>query len=433
MGLEMGRCFCLSRFSISDSRDYFLRDGEKFFYLADTWWSAFTNPSLEECRYYLEYRRMQGFNAVQINVLPQHDRSEYNVFVEPFEALADGGWNFRRPNKEYFDRAERIVEMAVERGITPALVVLWCNYVKGTWGSKISPKNIIPLEFLEEYVTYVAERFGGYEPIFVISGDTNFEEEDSIIYYKTALDIIKRRCPRSLTTMHLMGGLWEVPEVFVKSPNYDFYMYQSGHAVERQSLAYELARRFYGMPVKRPIVNGEPCYEGHSHGGKYGRFGRFDVRKAIWQSLLSGAKAGVAYGAHGIWCWHRRGARFLGERFSGTPYDWETALRFPGAFDASFAKWVFESYDLFEIEPANDRLLNETSEIRVSEDGEKVVVYAPYGCDVKLRLDDVPHRWEGIELESRRVFKPSARLSDGQTVLEMSDFNSDVLYIGYKP
>ncbi|MBS7648086.1 MAG: DUF4038 domain-containing protein [Candidatus Bathyarchaeia archaeon] len=422
----------MSELSISNTRDYFLRDGEKFFYLADTCWSAFTNPSYEEWEYYLDYRRMQGFNAIQINILPQHDRSESDNYIDPFEALPDGGWDFTSKNEKYFDRAEKMVEMAVEREFTLALVVLWCNYVKGTWGSKINPKRIIPLEHLEEYVTYVAERFGKYNPIFIISGDTNFETEDSIIYYKTALDIIKRASPNSLTTMHLMGGLWDMPEVFIKSPNYDFYMYQSSHIREHQHLPYELAQRFYNMPVKRPAVNGEPCYEGHSHGGKYGRFGRFDVRKAIWQSLLSGAKAGTAYGAHGIWSWHKKGKKFWGERFSGIPYEWRAALKFPGAFDASFAKWVFEKYDMFDIEPANEKLLNETPEIRISEGRDKIAVYTPYNWDIKLRLNGISCKWEGIELESRRVFKPEVKISSDYSVIEMTDFNSDILFIGFK-
>ncbi|MEM2091751.1 MAG: DUF4038 domain-containing protein [Candidatus Bathyarchaeia archaeon] len=422
----------MGKLSISDTRDYFLKNGEKFFYLADTCWSAFTNPTYEEWEYYLEYRRMQGFNAIQINVLPQHDRSESDNYIEPFEPLSDGGWDFNKRNEKYFDRAERMVKMAVEKDFTPALVVLWCNYVKGTWGSKITPKRIIPLEYLEEYVIYVVERFRKYDPIFIISGDTNFETEDSIIYYKTALDIIKRASPNSLTTMHLMGGLWKIPEVFLRSPNYDFYMYQSGHHGERQHLSYELAQKFYNMPVKRPIVNGEPCYEGHSQGDKFGRFGRFDVRKAIWQSLLSGAKAGIAYGAHGIWSWHKREKKFWGESFSGTPYDWNTALRFPGAFDASFAKWLFEKYNMFDIKPANEKLLNETPEIRVSESEDKIIVYTPFNWDVKLRLNEVIYKWEGIELASRKVFKPTVKISGDHIIIEKSNFNADVLLIGFK-
>ena len=37
----------------------------------------------------------------------------------------------------------------------------------------------------------------------------------------------------------------------------------------------------------------------------YGRFQAEDTRKAAWSSILSGACAGVAYGAHGIWNWQK--------------------------------------------------------------------------------------------------------------------------------
>ncbi|MEM1557335.1 MAG: DUF4038 domain-containing protein, partial [Thermoproteota archaeon] len=288
------------------------------------------------------------------------------------------------------------------------------------------------LEKLEEYVGYVVDRFGKYDPIFIISGDTNFETDESVEYYETALNIVKSRSPGSLTTMHIMGGLWNLPEVLVKSPKYDFYMYQSGHMKEHQHLPYELAQKFYNMPVKRPIVNGEPCYEGHSHGNKYGRFSSFDVRKAVWQSLLSGAKAGVAYGAHGVWPWHKEGRIFGGESFSGPPYEWSVALRFPGAFDAAFAKWLFQKYDLFSIKPANYRLLNEAPEIRVSEGDDKIIVYTPYNWDIKLRIDGALYEWEGIDLGLMRFFKPDVKAFEGYSVLEMSEFNNDALIIGVR-
>ncbi|MCS7111471.1 MAG: DUF4038 domain-containing protein [Ignisphaera sp.] len=415
---------------ISETRDYFLKDGEKFFYLADTCWSAFTNASIDEWSYYLEYRMMQGFNALQINVLPQHDRSSSSNYMDPFEAASDGGWNFGRRNEKYFDRAERMVELAVKKDFTPALVLLWCNYVRGTWGSSITPSRIIPIEYVEDYVEYVVDRFGKYNPIFIVSGDTNFETSEAVEYYTRALEIVKRRAPNSLTTMHLMAGL-TLPDVFVRSQNLDFYMYQSGHSRERQTLPFELAQKHYSMPIKRPIINGEPCYEGHAHSGKYGRFSNFDVRKAIWQSLLSGAKAGVSYGAHGIWNWHVKGSRFMGEAFSGESYDWRTALGFPGAFDAVFAKWVFERYNLFDIEPANDKLLYNTgSEIRVSMSKDKIVVYTPYNWSIKLKTNGETYRWDGIELASRRVFKPRIEISGDYTIIKMSEFNSDLLIIG---
>ncbi|MEM4461593.1 MAG: DUF4038 domain-containing protein [Candidatus Bathyarchaeia archaeon] len=424
----------MPRLYISSTRDYFLTDEERFFYLADTCWSAFTNPSYDEWRYYLEYRFMQGFNAIQINILPQWDRSYSENYMDPFQPTPGGGWDFDKRNEAYFDRAEKMIEIAVDMGFIPALVVLWCNYVRGTWGSRIDPSRIIPVEKVEDYVCYIAERFGKYNPIFIVSGDTNFETEESIEYYTRAMDVVKREAPNSLTTMHLSGGLYDIPDRILKSPNYDFYMYQSGHRRDRQHLAYELAQRFYNIPVKKPIVNGEPCYEGIGSIRMYDRYGRFtyiDVRRAIWQSLLSGAKAGIAYGAHGVWLWYKGGVYRYSDVY-GQPYHWIVALKFPGAFDAAFARWVFERYDLFDIEPANDRLVNRTDEIRVSIGRGKIVVYTPYNCSVGLRMDGAAYRWEGIELEGRRIFKPRVEVRGDETIIKMADFNSDILVIGYE-
>jgi len=188
------------------------------------------------------------------------------------------------------------------------------------------------------------------------------------------------------------------------------------------------------MPVKRPIVNGEPCYEGmgsFKFYNKYGRFDNFEVRKAIWQSLLSGAKAGVAYGAHGIWSWQKKG-EYPVAKIWDTPYPWSVALRLPGAFDASFAKWVFERYDLFDIRPANEKLLNETNEIRVSEGKDKIIVYTPFNTDVKLKSDESYDEWEGIDLETRRIFKPKVEKAEKSLVIKMAEFNNDLLIIGRK-
>jgi len=413
---------------ISDTRDYFLRDGERFFYLADTCWSAFTNVSFEEWNYYLDYRASQGFDVLQINILPQHDRSKSPYYIDPFIVKPNGDWDFGKVNEEYFDRAEKMVDIAVDKGFVPALVVLWCNYVPGTWGSRlIKPRRIIPRECLESYVEYVAERFGKYNPIFIISGDTNFESPEAEEYYLKALEIIKRKCTSCLTTMHLVGGLWQLPSRIVESPYYDFYMFQSGH--NGKVRPYELAQRFYKMPIKRPIINGEPCYEGLA-GGRYYRHDRFNVRKAIWQSLLSGAKAGVAYGANGIWNWHRRGAKFFGEGFAGPSFDWRTALKFPGANDAALAKRLFEEYDLFDIKPSNEILLNETDEIRVAIGKGKVVVYVPYAWRIKLRLEAGSYKWLGLELETRRVFKPDIIEEGSTTIFQTPEFNSDFVIVG---
>jgi len=425
----------VARLRISESKDYFVDEhGKKFFYLADTVWSAFTNISIEEWAEYLDYRRMQNFNVLQINILPQWDASPSDISILPFKLKSDGSWDFYSINQTYFDRAEQMVRMARERGFIPALVILWCNYVKDTWGSKINPQNIMPLDFVKPWVEYVGERFGKYDPIFIISGDTNFEGPQAIDYYLIALETIKDKCPHCLTTMHLCGGFWELPKEFETSSKLDFYMFQSGHSATKQDLAYILAEKFLSKTIKRPIVNGEPCYEGHSYGYSYGRFTRFDVRKAVWSSLLSGAKAGVTYGAHGIWNWHKKNKDFISKKFSGIPYDWKTALRFEGAWGVSFARWLFETFDLFDLSPAY-KVLNETNDIRmaVSKDNKKIAIYIPYATEVSIDMDLSDYELLGVILDKRYVIKPEINIGRNRTIIHMYQFNSDIIILGERP
>jgi len=303
--------------------------------------------------------------------------------------------------------------------------------VKDTWGSKINPQNIMPLDFVKPWTEYVGERFGKYDPIFIISGDTNFEGPQATAYYLMALETIKDKCPNCLTTMHLGGGFWELPKEFEMSSKLDFYKFQSGYDVVKQDLAYILAGKFMAKTVKRPIVNGEPCYEGHNYGNRYGRFTHFDVRKAVWSSLLSGAKAGVTYGAHGIWSWHKKGKNFISKKFSGIPYDWRTALRFKGAWDVSFARWLFEVFDLFNLSPAY-KVLNETNEIKmaVSYDNKKIAIYIPYATDVCIDMDLSEYELVGIILDNRYLTKPEISADGNKTTIQMYQFNSDAVILG---
>ena len=68
---------------IAENQRTLLKDGKPFFYLADTCWSAFTNITDEEWDYYLYKRKVQGFNTIQINILPQWDASVTDLDYQP--------------------------------------------------------------------------------------------------------------------------------------------------------------------------------------------------------------------------------------------------------------------------------------------------------------------------------------------------------------
>ena len=88
---------------IAENKHTLLKDGKPFFYLADTCWSAFTNITDEEWEYYLYKRKVQGFNTIQINILPQWDASATDLDYKPFV----NGDPFTL-NEEYFTHAKEM-------------------------------------------------------------------------------------------------------------------------------------------------------------------------------------------------------------------------------------------------------------------------------------------------------------------------------------
>ena len=122
---------------VDQSKQILLRNKKPYFYLADTVWMAFQKLSVEEWKNYLRLRSRQGFNAVQVSVLPiAHDNSIGENDLEPFVLDDDGNYQFGQINEEYFDKAEEMVKMAEEMGITSCLHLFWVNYIPQTWGAE---------------------------------------------------------------------------------------------------------------------------------------------------------------------------------------------------------------------------------------------------------------------------------------------------------
>lgn len=424
-------------FQIAKNQRHFEKDGKAAFYLADTCWSAFTNIDDKDWDYYLDYRKSQGFNVLQVNMLQQWDASQTELDMKPFEVHADGSFNFDSYNDTYFKRAEYMVERAYNKGMTIALVLLWANYVPDTWASQIPIKQlgIFPKDKVKSYVDKVMNLFDKYNPIYVISGDTDFQTDEVIEdYYNTALNSVKNNNPHAVTTLHIRGREADLPKAIKENPNLDFYMFQSGHNSEFKEMSYQLAESFYKMEPKRPLLNSEPCYEMMGYSRRvYGRFSREDVRKAAWQSVLSGATSGLTYGAHGIWSWHNSQLDFdssVGEAFE-SPYDWHDALHFKGAWDYAFIKDFIEAQNLFDLQPAQELLQNETSEIRLAQNDRLILVYIPSNITLKLSGDLTDSQMTYLNLESKDRIVAAAHYAaeKNQTQVKMHRFTKDALLI----
>ncbi|MCL2461918.1 MAG: DUF4038 domain-containing protein, partial [Defluviitaleaceae bacterium] len=284
----------MPRIRVSADRRRFVRDDENgvsrdFFLMCDTFWSALYNPTDAEWEAYLRYRKMQGYNAVQFNALHQWDSGAPDTGLMPFAVKPDGSFDFRSYNEEYFSRAERMAKTAYGMGIIPVVVVLHCSYVKGTWATKDHPEWVMPLELVKPFARKVARLFMRYDPMYIISGDTNFPGPETNDYFMAALEGVKGEDPEGLCTFHMSPDS-RLPEVFVSSGMTDFYCLQPGQGVQDTKNLYKLVNEYYNSPVTRPVLNDEFTYEGGSYtGDAYGRWNAFDQRKGIWQSLLAGS------------------------------------------------------------------------------------------------------------------------------------------------
>ena len=181
------------------------------------------------------------------------------------------------------------------------------------------------------------------------------------------------------------------------------------------------------------MVNSEPPYDGHGHGHADGRHGAESLRSAAWQSLLSGASAGVTYGAHGLWSMHRAGQAFSNIAFSNKPFDWRTALRLPGAWAMANARALFETHDLFGLGPC-DQPDGQYPSIRMAANADRstLAIYAPFACDVHLTLSLDGYDLWLYDLSSMHRLNPEPITEGGLTTLVMPEVNADLLYIAKK-
>lgn len=445
------------KLTVADDRRCLQRDGKPFFWLADTLWSAFTNMTDQELESYLILRRQQGFNVLQINILPQWDRCWTPAPCMPWPCKADGMFDYSAPmNQDYFDHAAHMCEKITAYGFTPALVVLWSNYVPGTWASGMVSGNILPEALVEPYCRKVAETFARFDPVYILSGDTDLDTPESAACYEKVLYTMRGLCPDALLTLHIRGRYTYLPNTLARGV--DFYLYQSGHNAGYPEKCYTMPGEMLAAYPQKPILNSEPCYEqmGYS-GNKYGRFSAREVRRAAWMSVLSGACAGVTYGAHGVWNWVKPGmpANPVGGEGFDAAKPWTEAMQFPGAWDYGWLKQLLEDHGVTALLP-DDRVANvikgvrhvkapdgrdmlepttsPNTEIRMAStpDGRLSLLYAPFNTCVQLKGDWTGARITVVDLATRRTAHPAVQYGDGITRIEICPFAEDILILAQR-
>jgi hypothetical protein len=341
---------------VSANGHYLSADGKPFFWLGDTGWLLLGKLNREETEKYLETRRVQGFNVIQVMLL--HSLSITNSDgdsaligrnpANPKLSVADG---LKYPsNNGYWENLDFVLDLAAKKGIYLALVPIWGSNVKS---GHVSNKEA------EAFAKFLARRYRDRSNIIWLNGG-DVRGDDSTRIWNTIGNTLKKEDPNHLVTFHPFGRT-QSSEWFHNEAWLDFNMFQSGHRDYAQDTAkadhqygednWRYVQVDFNKRPAKPTLDGEPSYEGIPHGlhdTLQPRWTDSDLRRYAYWSVFSGA-CGFTYGNNSVMQMQKRGAK---TGAYGAKEPWEQAIYAPGATQMIHLKNLMRQYHFEALTPA---------------------------------------------------------------------------------
>jgi hypothetical protein len=385
---------------ISDNRRFLTtRDGDPFFWLADTGWELIHRLSIEEIEYYFEIRKNQGFNVIQVVMIPEQDGLRDPNYYGQLPLNENDPLS---PNEEYFMFIDRIVEIAAQKEIYLALLPVWGDKIELQSHGKGPVIFNSSNSFL--YGEWIGKRYRDRSNIIWINGGDCHGGGDNFKIWNALAEGIRSADPNHLMTYHPFGGGYgfSSSKWFHEAWWLDFNMAQSGHVCKGLP-NYEIIKADYeSIPVK-PCLDGEPRYEDHAVNWKpdeNGWFDDFDVRQAAYWAVFSGA-FGHTYGCHPVWQFYDGKQKPV----SFVRRNWKEALELPGANQMQHLKNLILSRDFFSRVPDQSLVADGTmfrNQLRATRGEDYALIYLPAGGEITVKM---------VSLEAKLVdswwFNPS--------------------------
>ncbi len=377
-------------FKLSENRQYFIKEGEPFFLLADTAWLLLFKLELREIEVYFRNRREKGFNTIL--VVLSHTIGEFEQWrQEKYPNIHD---------EVFWEKVDAMIDLSekynLELGLLP------------TWGSVVK-EGILTLENMEDYIHFIGQRYQKRQNIFwVLGGD--IRGEAYVELYQKEADILKKYNSERLMTFHPFGRT-SSSQWFHTATWLDFNMFQSGHRRYDQVKLGEWDDAssedvFYGedswkyvqndlsLNEKKPVLDGEPSYEGipqglHNPHNLY--WEAWDVRRYGYWSAFAGA-AGHTYGNNAIMQFYH------GEEKSayGVREVWKEALHHSGSSQLQYLKKLMLDINYIQGHPRDELLLFGQKEryhrVAVFATPEYVVCYTYLGNEFMLDMKTYMHQ-----------------------------------------
>ena len=286
---------CAQYLRVSDNHHFLVNeDGSPFFWLGDTGWELLHRLDKSDTEHYLRNRSGKGFNVVQC-VLPglmglEVPNQKGELFLDNLDPS--------KPNEKYFEHVDWVIDKANEFGIKLAILPVWGGQIEEDH-PVIRSKKIFDEKTAYIYGVYLGNRYKDRSNIvWVLGGDTKPEGYEKV--WENLVKGLKAGGSNHLISYHIYGEM-SSSEFWHHSDWLDFNMIQSGH-ISAFYDNYRLIERDYKLTPPKPVLDGEPIYEGIHIGFARvnGRANDHHVRVEAYWSVFSGG-FGYTYGHNSIW------------------------------------------------------------------------------------------------------------------------------------
>ena len=343
----------------ANGRFFQTSDRKPFFWLGDTGWLLFIKCNRDEAVQYLQTRKEQGFNIVQVMVL--HGLQAKNVYGDSAlinqnvaDPVVTKGNSFSDSVAyDYWDHVGFVIDEAAKRGIYMALVPVWGSNVKD---GKVSVKQA------EAYAKFLATHYKNKSNIIWLNGG-DIKGSDGMDVWKMIGNTLRKNDTKHLITFHPRGR-YSSSEWFHRESWLDFNMFQSGHRTYAQDTSSHEKNHFgednwryvntdYKLKPVKPTLDAEPSYENIPYGlhdSTLPRWKDADLRRYAYWSVFAGG-AGFTYGENAVMQFHTIGDK---DANFGVNKNWKETIHAPGANQMLHLKKLMSSKSYFDRTPAQE-------------------------------------------------------------------------------
>lgn len=367
-------------------------DGKPFFWLGDTAWELFHRLTIEESIFYLQNRANKGFTVIQAVALAEMDGLTVPNTDGQRPLLENDPL---RPNEAYFQHVDAVVAKANTLGLYVGFLPTWGDKWNKKWGA--GPEIFNP-DSARHYGEWLGRRYRDAGLIWILGGDRPVETDaHRAIIRAMAAGLRSGDGGTHLITFHPTGGMGSA-ESFHSDDWLDLNLRQNGHGTEFTG-RYDHTRLDYDRNPVKPVIDGEPIYEGHPvafNAKNYGHSVAADVRRPFYWDLFSGA-CGHTYGHHSVWSMNSPAHSPVNSPLMG----WRDALDEPGAFQMGMGRRLMESRPILGRIPDDSILVPTeyptlvpgagTRRFAATRDasGSFAFIYVPVGRPFRVHMDKI--------------------------------------------